>query len=114
MSTVGSNHSEPWIWWLTSLTASGKSMNGVPAPLAEDEDSDFGREPRYDPKDDKKRRTRGRRRSGKREEPGKLGVRSPTDGDEERIANFNLLDHGFAPDESDKESLFDHDYSKPR
>lgn len=33
-------------------------MNGVPAPLAEDEDSDFGRESWFDRKDDRKRKTR--------------------------------------------------------
>lgn len=88
-------------------------MNGVPAPLAEDEDSDFAREAWYDRKEDKKRKTRGRRQSGKRGELRRSGLRGLVDGDDERVANFNLLYHGFSSDESDREAVFDHDYSKP-
>lgn len=89
-------------------------MNGAPAPLAEDEDSDFGRESWFDPRDDKKGKTRARQPSRKRGELRRSGVRNPVDGDDERIANFNLLDHGFPSDESDDESAFDRDYSEPR
>lgn len=88
-------------------------MNGVPALLAEDEDSDFGHESWYDRKDDKKRKTRGRKSSGKRGELRKLGVKNLADGDDESIANFSLLDHGFPSDESDQEFMFGHDDSKP-
>ena len=88
-------------------------MNGVPAPLAEDEDSDFGHESWYDRKDDKKGKTKGRR-SGRRGELGKPNVKNPVDGDDERTANFNLLDHGFPSDASDEEPFFDSDYSELR
>jgi hypothetical protein len=87
-------------------------MNGVPAPLAEDEDSDFGHESWYDRKNDKKGKTKGRR-SGRRGEPGKPNVKNPVDDDDDRVANFNLLNHGFPSDGSDDESFFDGDYSKP-
>lgn len=88
-------------------------MNGVPAPLAEDEDSDFGHESWYDHKDDKKSKAKGRRRDGRRGEHRKSGAKNLLDGDDDRIANFNLLDHGFPSDESDEESFFDNDYSEP-
>jgi len=86
-------------------------MNGVPAPLAEDEDSDFGHESWYDRKDDKKGKTKSRR-SGRREESRKSDAKNPVDGDDDRVANFNLLDHGFPSDGSDEESFFDSDHSK--
>ena len=88
-------------------------MNGVPAPLAEDEDSDFGHESWYDRKDDKKGKAKGRR-GGKRGEPRKSDTKNLVDGDDPRIANFNLLDHAFHSDGSDEESFFDVDYSAPR
>jgi hypothetical protein len=113
MSTVGHDHSEQWTRWLISRAALGKSLNGIPAPLEEDEDSDFGHESWYDCKDDKKRITRGRRRSGKRGEHRRTGAGNLVDGDNERVANFNLLDHSFPSDESDKEFYFDHSHSKP-
>jgi len=112
MSAVGRNHSEPRILWLIRGTTLGKFMNGVPAPLAEDEDSDFGHESWYDRKDDKKGKTKGRR-SRRRGEPRKSGVKNPVDSDDDRVADFNLLDHGFPSDGSDEESFFDNDYSKP-
>lgn len=87
-------------------------MNGVPAPLAEDEDSDFGHESWYDRKDDKK--AKGRRRSGKRVESRKSDVKDLVEGDDDRIANFNLLDHGFHSDESEEDPIFDDAYSKLR
>lgn len=88
-------------------------MNGVPAPLAEDEDSDFGHESWYDRKDDKKGKAKGRR-SGRRGELRKSGAKNQVDGDDERIANFNLLDHGFPSDLSDEEVFFDSEYSELR
>lgn len=87
-------------------------MNGVPAPLAEDEDSDFGHESWYDRKDDKKGKTKGRR-SVRRGEPRKSDVKNPVDGDDDRVAGFNLLDHGFPSDGSDEEGFFDSDHSEP-
>lgn len=87
-------------------------MNGIPAPLAEDEDSDFGHESWYDRKDDKKGKTKGRR-SGKRGEPRKSDTKNLVDGDDDRVANFNLLDHAFPSDGSDGESFFDADFSEP-
>lgn len=86
-------------------------MNGMPAPLAEDEDSDFGNEAWYDRKDDKKGETKGRR-SGKRGEARKSGVKNPVDGGDVRVADFNLLDHDFPSDGSDEESFFDSDRSQ--
>lgn len=112
MSTVGRDDLERWIRWLTSQIGSGKSLNGVPAPLAEDEDSDFGHESWYDRKDDKKRKTRGRRPSGKRRGHRSTDARNLVYGDDERVANFNLLDHGFPSEESDQEFDFDQDHSK--
>jgi hypothetical protein len=88
-------------------------VNGVPAPLAEDEDSDFGRESWYDRKDHKKGKTKGGR-SGRRGVPRKSDVKNPVDGDDDRVANFNLLDHGFPSDGSDEESFFDNDHSESR
>jgi len=88
-------------------------MNGVPAPLAEDEDSDFGHESWYDRKDDKKGKMKSLR-SGRRGKPRKSDVKNPMDGDDDRTANFNLLDHSFPSDGSDEENFFDSDYSKPR
>ena len=88
-------------------------MNGIPAPLAEDEDSDFGQESWYDRKDDKKGKTRGRRsriRGGTR----KSCAKNPVDSGDDRVADFNLLDHGFPSDQSDEESFFDSDHSEPR
>jgi len=86
-------------------------MNGAPAPLAEDEDSDFGHESWYDRKEDKDK-TKGRR-SGKQAESRKSGVKDPVDGDDDRVANFNLLDPGLPSDESDEESFLDSSHSKP-
>jgi hypothetical protein len=86
-------------------------MNGVPAPIAEDEDSDFGHESWYDRKDDKKGKTKSRR-GGRRGEPRKSDVKNPVDGDDDRFPDFNLLDHGFPSGESDEESFFDNDYGK--
>jgi hypothetical protein len=116
MSIVGRDHPEWWMGrWLINWTALGKSMNGIPAPLAEDEDSDFGHESWYDRKDDKKGKAKDRpRRSGKRGEPRESGAKYLLDGDNDRIANFSLLDHDFPSDESDEEPFFDNDYSKPR
>jgi len=87
-------------------------MNGVPAPLAEDEDSDFGHESWYDRKDDRKGKTKGRR-GGKRGGPRKSDTKNPVDGDRDRVANFSLLDHTFQSDGSDEGSFFDTDYSAP-
>lgn len=86
-------------------------MNGVPAPLAEDEDSDFGRESWYDRKDHKKWKTKGRR-SGRRGAPRKSDVKDPVDDDDDRVSNFNLLDHHFPSDGSDEETFFDDDHSE--
>lgn len=88
-------------------------MNGVPAPLAEDEDSDFGHESWYDRKDDKKGRTKGQR-SGRRVESRKSDAKNLADGGDDRVTDFNLLDHGFPSDGSDEEPFFDNDYSEPR
>lgn len=94
-------------------TAPGKSINGAPAPLAEDEDSDFGHESWYDRNNDKKRKAIGRHRGGKQGELRSLsGARGLADGNDERIANFNLLDLDFPSDESGRESVLDHDYSR--
>ena len=87
-------------------------MNGVPAPLADDDDSDFGHESWYDRKDDKKGKTKGRR-GGKRGGARKSGTKNPVNGDDDRAADFNLLDHGFPSDGSDEESFFDGDHSEP-
>ena len=89
-------------------------MNGVPAPLAEDEDSDFGHESWYDRKDDKKVKTKGRRRSRNRGGLRTVNAKHQADNDSDRIANFNLLDHGFPSEESDEEPLFGDDHGKPR
>ena len=88
-------------------------MNGVPAPLAEDEDSDFGHESWYDRKDDKKVKTKGRRRAGNRGGLRMANAKHKADSDSDRIANLNLLDHGFPSGESDEEPLFGDDHSKP-
>jgi len=88
-------------------------MNGVPAPLAEDEDSDFGHESWYDRKDDKKGKMKSRR-SGRPGKPKKSDVKNRVDGNDDRVADFNLLDHGFPSDGSDEEIFFDSDYSEPR
>jgi len=87
-------------------------MNGVPAPLAEGDDSDFGHESWYDRKDDKKGKTKGRR-GGKRGGARKSGTKNPVKGNDEDAADFSLLDHGFPSDGSDEESLFDSDHSEP-
>ena len=87
-------------------------MNGVPAPLAEDEDSDFGHESWYDHKGDKKGKTKDRR-GGKRWGARKSGTKNPVNGDDDRAADFNLLHHSFSSDGNDEESLFDSDHSKP-
>lgn len=85
-------------------------MNGVPAPLAEDEDSDFDHESWYDHRDDKKGKAKGRR-SGNRREARKSGAKNPVDGDNDCVADFNLLEHDFPLGESDEESSFDSDHS---
>ena len=87
-------------------------MNGAPAPLEEDEDSDFGHESWYDRKDDKKGKTKGRR-SGNRGGVRKSGAKNLVDSDDYRAADFSLLDHGFPSDGSDEESFFDSDHSEP-
>ena len=87
-------------------------MNGVPAPLADDDDSDFGHESWYDHKGDKKGKTKDRR-GGKRWGARKSGTKNPVNGDDDRAADFNLLHHSFPSDGSDEESLFDSDHSKP-
>ena len=86
-------------------------MNGAPAPLAEDEDSDFGHESWYDRKGDKKGKTKDRR-GGKRGGARKSGTKNLVNGDDDRAADFNLLDHGFPSGGSDEESFFDSDRSK--
>lgn len=111
MSNVGRSSSGSWIWPLISWATPGKLLNGVPAPLAEDEDSDFGHESWYDRKDDKKGKSRDRR-VGKRGASRKSGAKNPVKGDDDRAADFNLLDHGFLLDESDEESFFDNDHSE--
>jgi hypothetical protein len=88
-------------------------MNGAPAPLADDEDSDFGHESWYDCKDDKKGKAKGRR-DGKRREPRKAGVDYRVDGDDDRVTNFSLLGHDFPFDESDEELFFDSQHREPR
>ena len=97
--------------WLISRATLGKSLNGVPSPLANDDDSDFGRESWYDRKTEKKGNARGRPRSSKSR---KSGVKKQGGGDDDRITNFNLLDHGFPSDESDEEPSFGDDHSEPR
>jgi hypothetical protein len=114
MNIVGSTHSERWTRWLIWWTTLGRSLNGVPAPLAEDEDSDFGRESWYDRKVDKKSKTRGRRRSGKQVEPSRSGDQNLVDGDDGRITNFTLLGHGFPSEGEDEESFLDNEHSRPR
>jgi len=87
-------------------------MNGAPAPLAEDEDSDFGRESWYDRKGDKKGKTKDRRGGKRGGGARKSGAKNPVNGDDDRATDFNLLDHGFPSDGSDEESFFDSDHSE--
>lgn len=110
-NAVCHNNLGPRIRRLNQGTTPGRFINGVPAPLAEDEDSDFGRESWYDLKDNKKRKIKGRR-SGRRGVPGKSDVKNSVDDDDDRVANFNLLDHGFPSDGSGEESFFDADHSE--
>ena len=114
MNIVGSNHSKRWTQQLIGWTTLGKPLNGVPSPLAEDEDSDFGRESWYDRIVDKKGKSRGRGRSGKRVEPRKSGGKNLTDGDGDRVANFSLLDHGFPSEEEEEESFLGNEHGKAR